>query len=297
MDPATDQKVSDEWCEVTCRPSPDAVWCKGVCKCPKLKPAAKSSVTPAANKPAAKPIKRAAQRHSSPLDRCIVNPQTDQKVSDEWCEGTCGASPEADWCKGVCECPTLKPAGDLAGAPEPPEPPPPNPRILGGWTDCGPNSGKSGRYTEKLRLQRGKWGGGAKKRLDKFGNCSKDEEEILAALPDDHQLGEIRREPSYSHAWGANAILPGRFGGSEIAPIIGSAGSYKYFWLTFGGQNTDSGNWMARAEQDIVEAGAMGAAFDIEGGVYPRDMLKWIKDMRVKHPQWSCELAPLPAAR
>ena len=52
---------------------------------------------------------------------------------------------------------------------------------------------------------------------------------------------------------------------------------------------------MARAEQDIVEAGAMGAAFDIEGGVYPRDMLKWIKDMRVKHPSWSCASGSAPS--
>lgn len=287
VDPATDQKVADGWCEATCRPTPDADWCKGVCICPKPKPAAKPSVTPAANKPAAKPTGGCRPSKKG----------TDQKVGDEWCEATCRAAPDVDWCKDVCICPPLKPTRDHARA-ETPEPPPPHPRILGGWTDCGPNSGESDmaqrRSTEKLRVQDRKWDNGkwdkdngAHKRLDKFGNCSKDEEEILAALPADHRIGDIRREPSYSHAWGANAILPGRFGGSEIAPIIGEAGSYKYFWLTFGGQNTDSSNWMARAEQDIIEAGAMGAAFDIEGGVYPRDMVKWIREMRLRHPHWS----------
>ena len=284
VDPATDQKVADDWCDNTCRSTPDADWCKGVCICPKLKPAAKPSVTPAANNPPSKPAGcRPSQKG------------TEQKVSNEWCESTCRAAPDVDWCKDVCICPPLKPTRDHARAGRP-EPPPPHPRILGGWTDCGPNSGESDmaqmqrRSTEKLRVHDRKWGNGgngAGKRLDKFNNCSKDEEAILAALPPDHRIGDIRREPSYSHAWGANAILPGRFGGSEIAPIIGEAGSYKYFWLTFGGQNTDSSNWMARAEQDIIEAGAMGAAFDIEGGVYPKDMVKWIKEMRKKHPHWS----------
>ena len=285
------QKVGDEWCEATCRAAPEVDWCKDVCKCPKLEPAAKPSATPTADKPAAKPA-------AKPTDRCEASAKgVAQKVGGEWCEATCRTAPDVDWCKDVCICPSLEATRDHARA-ETLEPPPPHPRILGGWTDCGPNSGASDmaqrRSTEKLRMQDRKWDNGkwdkdngAHKKVDKFGNCSKDEEEILAALSPDHRIGDIRREPSYSHAWGANAILPGRFGGSEIAPIIGEAGSYKYFWLTFGGQNTDSSNWMARAEQDIVEAGAMGAAFDIEGGVYPRDMVKWVKEMRVKHPHWS----------
>ena len=169
VDPATDQKVADDWCDNTCRSTPDADWCKGVCICPKLKPAAKPSVTPAANNPASKPAGcRPSQKG------------TEQKVSNEWCESTCRAAPDVDWCKDVCICPPLKPTRDHARAGRP-EPPPPHPRILGGWTDCGPNSGESDmaqmqrRSTEKLRVHDRKWGNGgngAGKRLDKFNNCS-----------------------------------------------------------------------------------------------------------------------------
>ena len=104
VDPATDQKVADGWCEATCRATPDADWCKGVCICPKLKPAAKPSVTPAANKPAAQPTSGCRPSKKG----------TDQKVGAEWCEATCRATPEVDWCKDVCISPSLKACGQLS---------------------------------------------------------------------------------------------------------------------------------------------------------------------------------------
>jgi hypothetical protein len=106
---------------------------------------------------------------------------------------------------------------------------------------------------------------------------------------------ERGREPSYSHEWGATAILPGKFGGGALAPIHGVATDYRYFWLTFGGEDTDSTSWMDTAENDIVKAGAHGAAFDIEGGVTPKDMHEWIQQMRAKHPKWTYVYIPQAA--
>eukprot|EP00964_Phaeocystis_antarctica_P109326 scaffold73812_cov18-Phaeocystis_antarctica.AAC.1 len=68
-----------------------------------------------------------------------------------------------------------------------------------------------------------------------------------------------RHDPSFHHTWGVNAILPGRFGGGSVAPIVGKAGNYNYFWLTFGGQGTNSKGWEVSAEQDVLDAGAKGA--------------------------------------
>ena len=77
VDPATDQKVADDWSDNTCRSTPDADWCKGVCICPKLKPAAKPSVTPAANNPKPPPVKRAGAKRApaeveDPNARCAA---------------------------------------------------------------------------------------------------------------------------------------------------------------------------------------------------------------------------------
>jgi len=49
----------------------------------------------------------------------------------------------------------------------------------------------------------------------------------------------------------------------------------------------DSADWADSAEQDIIDAGANGAAFDIEGGVTAEGMMDWIKTMRKKHPDWT----------
>jgi hypothetical protein len=67
---------------------------------------------------------------------------------------------------------------------------------------------------------------------------------------------------------------------------LGSVRDYKHVWLTFGGQDTDSNDWTAAAEQDMLDAGATGAAFDMEGGVVLEDMLNWTAAMRPKHPDW-----------
>ena len=174
------------------------------------------------------------------------------------------------------------------------DPPPPNPRILGGWTDCGENSGitsfKSGTMGKTKRFRLKAYGWGAPKPPPP--NCTREEEQALAF--DKVQL-ERGREPSFSYEWGATAILPGRFGGAELSPIHGSGDDYRYFWLTFGGEDTDSRSWMETAENDIVSAGASGAAFDIEGGVTPKDMQKWIQKMREKHPSWTYVYIPQAA--
>ena len=163
------------------------------------------------------------------------------------------------------------------------EPPPPNPRILGGWTDCGEFSGIPSVGTA-LSLSK-RWGA-SKAPLP---NCTREEEQALrfGDVTQAPLKAERGREPSYSYEWGTTAILPGRFGGEKIAPIYGSAANYKYFWLTFGGEDTDSRSWMETAEHDIQSAGANGAAFDIEGGVTPKDMNEWIGKMRKKHPAWT----------
>ena len=115
--------------------------------------------------------------------------------------------------------------------------------------------------------------------------CKTDEGAISGAFV--HPAGKPAREPSFSHAWGSNAILPGRFGDDVASPIVGSGKDYKYHWLTVGGQDTDSKSWMETVEQDVLESGAKGVAFDIEGGVTTKDMLAWIKKMRPKHPEWT----------
>ena len=186
-------------------------------------------------------------------------------VPDDWCDTTCAAAPRSDHCKPICKCPVE----DIVKFPAPPAP---EPRIIGGWTDCGPSTG----VEEWLK----------KKVLNpEFadGDCAADEKAIAGVFVP----GKPARNPSYSHTWGSNAILPGRFGGSESSPVVGSGEDYTYHWLTVGGQNTDSKSWMETAEQDVIEAGAKGVAFDIEGGVTTADMLKWIKTMRPKHPSWT----------
>ena len=115
--------------------------------------------------------------------------------------------------------------------------------------------------------------------------CKTDEGAISGAFV--HPAGKPAREPSFSHAWGSNAILPGRFGDDVASPIVGSGKNYKYHWLTVGGQDTDSKSWMETVEQDVLDSGAKGVAFDIEGGVTTKDMLAWIKKMRPKHPEWT----------
>ena len=188
-------------------------------------------------------------------------------VPAAWCDTTCGPAPRSEQCKPICKCPV----SELSKVPAPPAP---EPRIIGGWTDCGPETGVE-EWLAKWVLN--------PEIEDKA--CKTDEGAISAAFV--NPAGKPARDPSYSHAWGSNAILPGRFGGGAASPIVGSGKDYTYHWLTVGGQDTDSKSWMETVEHDVLEAGAKGVAFDIEGGVTTKDMLAWIKTMRPKHPDWT----------
>jgi hypothetical protein len=98
--------------------------------------------------------------------------------------------------------------------------------------------------------------------------------------------------PSFSHKWGATAILPGKFGGNVVAPIDGAASDYPYRWVTVGGEGTSSSNWQETAEKDIISSNALGMAFDEEGGVLTSDARAWILKMRKVHPTWTFVYVP-----
>ena len=246
--------VNNEWCNENCADNPDSELCEDKCHCPVV----------AINRPAA-----AAQQS---LGACVSN---DPAIGAEWCEQNCATRTDTEVCVDTCDCPCAE--GDskckqgkaMRGRKDPP---PPQPRILGGWTNCGPGTLKL-----KTRAVAGRKAGS--------GNCENDGELLMKAMAPG--MDADASSPSYAHEWGATAILPGRFGGSQVAPILGKARDYHYNWLTFGGEDTDSSNWMETAEQDIIDAKATGAAFDIEGGVTKEDMTEWILKMRKKHPHWT----------
>lgn len=267
-----------------------------------------------------KATRSARPRNSGEKTACVsLDPTTD----DVWCDENCQRSPDANSCSGFCKCPEsnvqAEPAQAVGGAeasskesqvvaegetsyrPEAdspqratkPEPPPPEPRIIGGWTDCGPNTGLSDMAKARQRAASARH-----QRLDvRTGvngvvNCTEDEKAISSFLPVRRGNNMPKRNPSYHYTWGTTAILPGTFGGAHVAPIVGSPKQYEYFWLTFGGENTRSADWAKTAEQDIIDAGARGAAFDIEGGVEPDAMMDFIKKMRSKHPHWTYVYVP-----
>jgi hypothetical protein len=258
--------VTDEWCTENCADAPDSETCADKCSCP----------VQAINQPLS------AAANSTTGTCTSINPA----IGDDWCDQNCAATPTTDTCLPMCDCPCSEDGHDIqgrackkAGAKEVKIPPAPKPRIIGGWTNCGPNP-----MLQKALANKDKEG----KQLP--GDCGKDQEKIFPAMDlgenaDRDRTGE--REASFDHEWGGTAILPGRFGGDSIAPILGDPNQYRYFWLTFGGEDTDSSNWADTAEQDIIDAGANGAAFDIEGGVTAEDMTTWIKKMRKKHPDWT----------
>ena len=207
-----------------------------------------------------------------------------------WCNQACKPAPYEKYCKDVCDCPDPD-----AGSAD--EPPPPEPRIFGGWTDCGADSGIT-RSFQKAFLHHRPQPRGNRTRLEvpHTPNCTRDEESILSALgkedPNSEWIGMgmgrgARHDPSFHHSWGVNAILPGRFGGGSVAPIVGKKKDYNYYWLTFGGQGTKSKGWEVTAEQEVIDAGAKGAAFDMEGGVMRNDVFVWVAEMRKKHPDWT----------
>ena len=246
--------VTNDWCNENCADNPDSELCEDKCHCPVV----------AINRPAA-----AAQQS---LGACVSN---DPAIGAEWCEQNCATRTDTEVCVDTCDCPcaeddTKCKQGKAMRGRE--DPPPPQPRILGGWTNCGPGTLKL-----KTRTVAGRKAGS--------GNCENDGELLMKAMAPG--MDADASSPSYAHEWGATAILPGRFGGSHVAPILGEARDYHYNWLTFGGEDTDSSNWMETAEQDIMDAKATGAAFDIEGGVTKEDMTEWILKMRKKHPHWT----------
>jgi hypothetical protein len=98
--------------------------------------------------------------------------------------------------------------------------------------------------------------------------------------------------PSFSHKWGATAVLPGKFGGAVVAPVDGNITQYPYRWVTVGGAGTSSSKWQDTAEKDILSAGATGCAFDEEGGVSAAAAKPWILAMRSKHPHWTFVYVP-----
>jgi hypothetical protein len=205
-----------------------------------------------------------------------------------WCNQACKPAPYEKYCKDVCDCPDPN-----QGSAD--DPPPPEPRIFGGWTDCGGYDTKS---FQKAFVHHRPQPRDNRTRLEvpHTANCTRDEESIMSALgkqdPNSEWIGMgmgrgARHDPSFQHTWGVNAILPGRFGGGSVAPIIGKPRNYNYFWLTFGGQGTNSKGWEVTAEQDVIDAGAKGAAFDMEGGVMRDAVFTWVAEMRKKHPEWT----------
>ena len=262
--------VTGKWCDMTCAEKPDDPGCSIYCSCPSLEEKAANDAKRAETKAAA--------------GGCKAKVAT---VSAEWCDGACAETPDSETCADQCDCPCIKEGGCKKYE----IPDPPNPRIIGGWTNCNPNDEPPEQFknlTVSLRSRARKQAG---------QGCDKDETAILAItgdLPDVDNAKDMR-QMSWNYGWGVNAILPGRFGKSQVAPFIGGPENYKYFWLTFGGENTDSSGWMETAEQDIIDAGAMGATFDMEGGVELADMTSFILDMRKKHPDWTFVHVPKAA--
>lgn len=254
--------VTGKWCDMTCGDQPDDPGCQIYCSCPTLEE------------------KQAEQAKQAKIkaDSGGCKPKV-ESASAEWCNGACAETPDAESCVDMCDCPCIKEGGCKKYK----TPPAPNPRILGGWTNCNPNPPGDSVKSVQVSLR-------SKRSLDKkqLQGCDKDEDAIMkitGELPDVNDIAEMR-QPSYNHVWGANTVLPGRFGKTDVAPILGDPKDYKNFWLTFGGEDTDSWGWAETAEQDIIDAGATGAVFDMEGGVQLEDMTKWIKEMRTKHPDW-----------
>ena len=279
---ATDSEVVDDaWCAENCAENPTADVCVGNCQCPLL--AITGKVDHASDDEMQK-------KEAGGPASCTSKSDT---ITADWCNSVCAETPDTEACEPVCDCPCTNNACKQRAKKDPP---PPKPRIFGGWTNCA----ESGMFfSNNMKFERNvKQSTNLAQKQQGSGNCGKDEADILTIIdpsyvpvmgvdPPDPDLRAGNREPSYNHMWGGNAILPGRFGGNGVAPILGESSDYQYHWITFGGEDTDSSNWAETAEQDIIDAGANGAAFDIEGGVTAEGMMDWIKTMRKKHPDWT----------
>jgi hypothetical protein len=86
--------------------------------------------------------------------------------------------------------------------------------------------------------------------------------------------------------------MPGKFGSTGVAPVEGNMSAYAYSWVTVGGADTSSGGWEKTAEQDIIQNGAGGCAFDEEGGVSASVAGPWITAQRAKHADWTFVYIP-----
>ena len=168
--------------------------------------------------------------------------------------------------------------------------PPPNPRIIGGWTNCPQTCADS--CVPPLGPAKTAWGSNISK-AECMQTCGTDGSG--PAMCDAKDAGVPHAKawgPSFSHAWGATAILPGKFGGAAVAPVAGSMSSYPHRWVTVGGAGTSSADWKKTAESDVLGAKALGCAFDEEGGVSAADAKEWIQQMRAKHADWSFVYVP-----
>ena len=210
-----------------------------------------------------------------------------EMAETSWCSTQCSSMPP-NCPEDLCECPPAEVSKlSYAGRPDLK---PPVPRIIGGWTNC-PELASNGEVINE-----------SSDYLTNFSHqlCRKEEEG--GGEDDAYVLGSIEggvgnmppatKEwgPSYRADWGANAILPGKFGQDQMAPT--SPGKYAYRWVTVGGQGTDSSNWEETAEKDIINAGAKGCAFDEEGGVSAKKAAPWITRMRKRHPNWTFVYVP-----
>lgn len=226
-------------------------------------------------------------------------------AEDAWCAEMC-ASAVPNCPEDLCGCPEAQPGmSDLAVAAHPNEKElrPPHPRIVGGWTNC-PEEAANGEVqneSDDFLVDAG----------HKLCHAEEEDGDADAA----NQLGPNKGNmppataewgPSARLSWGANAVLPGKFGDADISPTDQS-GDYLYKWVTFGGQNSrfmdvaaGGGNWAdgweETAEQDILDAGGTGCAFDEEGGVDLEDIqgktASFIKEMRQKHKEWTFLYVP-----
>jgi len=269
--------VDDQWCNDNCAATPDYEGCTGMCQCP-LK-----SITDHVDHATDEEMQKTGGADGA---KCKTKSDT---ITDEWCNSVCAETPETEACEPVCDCPCQNNACRQRSKKDPP---PPKPRIFGGWTNCDPSRKVGLKMSAKqVALE-------ARERKQSSGDCGKDEGDILQILdpnwnpmpgeePPDPELRAGQHDPSFCAEWAVNAVLPGRFGMDSVAPLRSPADDYEYYWITFGGEDTESSDWAETAEQDIIDAGANGAAFDIEGGVTAEGMMVWIKEMRKKHPEWT----------
>ena len=199
-----------------------------------------------------------------------------EMASDDFCTKGCANIPP-NCPPDMCECPdAAESALSVAGRPELKAP---DPRIIGGWTNCPEEAPNGGVQNEDPDF------------LVNYSHQLCHQEEEDGEGEGNQPAASNEWGPSFKGSWGANAILPGKFGKDDVAPIE-EGHNYRYHWVTVGGQGTDSADWQETAEEDIINAGAKGCAFDEEGGVSADDAAPWIQEMREKHPSWSFVYVP-----